>query len=127
MISFAMRKLSPKTIIKLTRFFCEKILPYLPKPSTRRGRPHTFPDHQIIFMLLIKEVFSLSFRETIIVSKSYFKRVLSLHDFHYRSRKLKHVIQILIKFIHDHLQGESVETIIVDGTGIGYRKKARLN
>ena len=36
-------------------------------------------------------------------------------------RKLKHVIQILIKFIHD------IDSIIVDGRGIGYRKKAILN
>ena len=94
-----MRKLNPKTIIKLTRFFYSKIIPYLPKFSNR-GRPKIYPDHQIIPMLIIKEVFSLSFGDTIIVSKSYIKHVPSLHDFHYRSRKLKHVIQILIKFIH---------------------------
>ena len=72
-------------------------------------------------MLIIKEVFSLSFRDTIIFSRDYFKNVPSLRDFHYRARKLKHVVQILIKFIHD------IDNIIVDGTGIGYRKKARLN
>jgi len=121
-----MRKLNPKTIIKLTHFFCKKILPYLSKPSTRRGRPHTFPDHQIISMLIIKEVFSLSFRETIILSRDYFKNAPSLRDFHYRVRKLKHVIQILIKFIHDYLE-KDIDSIIVDGRGIGYRKRARLN
>jgi len=72
-------------------------------------------------------VFLLSSRETIQISKDYFKKVPSLRDFHYRASKLKHAIQILIKFIHDHLQGESIEAIIVDGAGIGYRKKARLN
>ena len=115
-----MRKLDPKTIIKLTRFFYKKILPYIPKSSTRRGRPQIFPDHQIISMLVIKEVFSLSFRDTILLSKSYFKRVPSLHDFHYRARKLKHVVQMLIKFIHDYLQKDT-ESIIVDGTGMGTR------
>ena len=59
MISLAMRKLNPKTIIKLTRFFYSKIIPHLPKFSNR-GRPKIYPDHQIISMLLIKEVFSLS-------------------------------------------------------------------
>jgi len=111
-----MRKLNPKTIIKLTKLFYAKILPYIPKPSTTKGRPKVFTDHQIISMLLIKEMFSLSFRETILLSKSYFKRVPSLHDFHYRSRKLKHVIQSLINFIHDYLQ-KNTESIIVDGTG----------
>ncbi len=78
-------------------------------------------------MLIIKEVYQLSFRETIQLSKDYFKRVPSLRDFHYRASKLKNVIQILIKFIHDYLQKGSAEVIIVDGTGIGYRKKTQLN
>ena len=56
-----MRRISPKTIIKLTHFFYSKIIPYLPK-SSNRGRPQTYPDHQIISMLLIKEVFNLSQR-----------------------------------------------------------------
>ena len=96
-----MRKISPKTIIKLTRFFYSKIIPYLPK-SSNRGRPQSYPDHQIISMLLIKEVYQLSFRETILLSKDYFKRVPSL-------------------------RGGCVQTIIVDGTGIGFRKKTNLN
>ncbi len=116
-----MRKISPKTIIKLTRSFYSKIIPYLPK-SSNRGRPQTYPDHQIISMLLIKEVYQLSFRETILISKDYFKRVPSLRDFHYRASKLMHVIQILIKFIHDYMQRSCVQTIIVDGTGIGFRR-----
>ncbi|MCD6267017.1 MAG: hypothetical protein J7J14_01235, partial [Thermotogaceae bacterium] len=109
-----MRKLNPKTIIKLTHFFYSKIIPHLPKFSNR-GRPKIYLDHQIISMLLIKEVFSLSFRETIILSRDYFEKVPFLRDFHYRASKLKHVIQILIKFIHD------IDSNIVDGTGIGYR------
>ena len=60
MISLAVRKLTPNTIIKLTCYFYKKILPYLSKPSIKRGRPHTFLDHQIISMLIIKEVFNLS-------------------------------------------------------------------
>jgi len=76
-------------------------------------------------MLIIKEVHNLSFRETIQLSRDYF--IPSLRDFHYRASKLKDVIQILIKFIHDYLQGDSVQTTIVDGTGIGYRKKTQLN
>jgi len=95
------RKLTPNTIIKLTCYFYKKILPYLSKPSIKRGRPHTFLDQQIISMLIIKEMFSLSFRETIILSRDYFKNVPSLRDFHYRVSNLKHVIQILIKFIQD--------------------------
>ena len=71
-------------------------------------------------------MFSLSFRETIILFRDYFKNAPSLRDFHYRVRKLKHVIQILIKFIHDYLE-KDIDSIIVDGTGVGYRKKARLN
>ena len=121
-----MRKLSPKTIIKLTCYFYKRILPYLPKSSTKRGRPHTFPDHQIISTLIIKEMFSLFFRETIILSRDYFKKVPSLRDFHYRASNLKHVIQILIKFIHDCLE-KDIDSIIVDGRGIGCRKKVRLN
>ena len=117
MISLAVRKLIPKTLIKLTHFFYSKIIPYLSK-SSNRERPRIYQDHQIISMLIIKEMFSLSFRETIILSRDYFKNVPSLRDFHYRASRLKHVIQILIKFIHDHLQGESVETIIVDGTEV---------
>jgi len=62
-------------------------------------------------MLIIKEVFGLSFRETIIFSRDYFKNVPSLRDFHYRASKLKHVIQILIKFIHDYLQ-KDIDSII---------------
>jgi len=54
-----MRKLTPKTIIKLTHFFYSKIIPHLPKFSNR-GKPKIYPDHQIISMLLIKEMFSLS-------------------------------------------------------------------
>jgi len=69
-------------------------------------------------MLLIKEMFSLPFRETIQISRDYFKNVPSLRDFHYRARKLKHVIQILIKLIQDYFQGDSVQTIYV---GIGKR------
>jgi len=92
------RKLTPKTIIKLTRFFYSKIISYLSK-SSNRERPRIYKDHQIIFILIIKEMFSLSFRETIILSRDYFKNVPSLRDFHYRASKLKHVIQILIKFI----------------------------
>ena len=72
-------------------------------------------------MLLVKEVFSLFFRETIILSRDYFKNVSFLRDFHYRASKLKHVIQILIKFIHD------IDSIIVDGTGIRFKKKTNLN
>ena len=121
-----MRRISPKTIIKLTRSFYSKIIPYLPK-SSNRGRPQTYPDHQIISMLLIKEVYQLSFRETILLSKDYFKNVPSLRDFHYRASKLMRVIQILIKFIHDYMQRGCVQTIIVDGTGIGFRKKTNLN
>ena len=34
---------------------------------------------------------------------------------------------MFIKFIHDHLQGESVQTIIIDGAGIGDREKSTLN
>ena len=101
-----MRKLTPKTIIKLTRFFHSKIIPYLSKSSNKGG------------------VFSL--RETIILSRDYFKNAPSLRDFHYRASNLKHVIQILIKFIHDYLE-KDIDSIIVDGRGIGYRKKARLN
>ncbi len=71
-------------------------------------------------MLIIKEVYQLSFRETILISRDYFKRVPSLRDFHYRASKLMHVIQILIKFIHDYMQRSCVQTIIVDGTGIGF-------
>ncbi len=78
-------------------------------------------------MLLTKEVYQLSFRETILLSRDYFKRVPSLRDFHYRASKLMHVIQFLIKFIHDYMQRGCVQTIIVDGTGIGYRKKTNLN
>ena len=33
---------------------------------------------------------------------------------------------MLIKFIHDYLQRDT-ESIIVDGTGIGFRKKTNLN
>ncbi len=121
-----MRRISPKTLIKLTRFFYSKIIPYLPK-SSNRGMPKTYPDHQIISMLLIKEVYQLSFRETILLSRDYFKRVPSLRDFHYRASKLMHVIQFLIKFIHDYMQRGCVQTIIVDGTGIGFRKKTNLN
>ncbi len=73
-------------------------------------------------MLIIKEVYQLSFRETILLSRDYFKRVPSLRDFHYRASKLMHVIQILIKFIHDYMQRGCVQTIIVDGTGIGFRR-----
>ena len=124
-ISLAMRKINPKTITKLTRFFHSKIIPYLSK-SLNRGRPRIYKDHQIISMLIIMEVFSLSFRETIILSRDYFKNVPSLRDFHYRVRKLKHVIQILIKFIHDYLE-KDIDSIIVDGTGIGFKKKASLN
>jgi len=108
-----MRKLNPNTIIKLTRFFYSKIIPYLPKFSNR-GRPKIYPDHQIISMLLIREMFSLPFRETIILSRDYFKKVPSLRDFHYRARKLKHVIQILIKFIHDY-DVESIREIVDKG------------
>jgi len=121
-----MRKLTPNTIIKLTCYFYKKILPYLSKPSIKRGRPHTFLDHQIISMLIIKEMFSLPFRETIILSRDYFKNVPSLRDFHYKTSKLKHVIQILIKFNQDYLQ-KDIDSVIVDGTGIRYKKKARLN
>ena len=71
-------------------------------------------------------MFSLSFRETIILFRDYFKNAPSLRDFHYRASNLKHVIQILIKFIHDCLE-KDIDSIIVDGRGIGYRKKARLN
>jgi len=48
-------KVKPKSIVKLTCLFCKKILPYLPKSSTKRGRLCTFPDHQIISILVIKD------------------------------------------------------------------------
>jgi len=57
------------------------------------------------------EVFSLSFRETIIFSKKYFKNCLSSEIS--IASKLKHVIQILIEFIQDYFQGDSVQTIYV--------------
>jgi len=71
-------------------------------------------------MLIIMEVFSLSQR-----NHHSLKRLLQKCAFPQRfplqGRKLKHVIQILIKFIHD------IDSVIVDGTGVGYRKKVRLN
>ena len=70
-----MRRINLKTIIKLTCFFYSKIIPHLSRFSGR-GRPRIYQDHQIIFMLLIKEVFFLSFRETIILSRDYFENVL---------------------------------------------------
>ncbi|RKX52567.1 MAG: hypothetical protein DRP25_02050 [Thermotoga sp.] len=93
-----MKKLTPKTIIKLIHFFYSKIIPYLSK-SSNRERPRIYKDHQIISMLIIKEMFPLSFKETIILSRDYFKNVPFLRDFHYRASKLEHIIQILIKFI----------------------------
>ena len=117
MISLAMRKL--KTIIKLTRFFPLQnhtipiqILKQGKTKNLQRPSDNLHANHN-------GGVFSL--RETIIFSRDYFENVPSLKDFHYRARKLKHVIQILIKFIHD------IDSNIVDGTGIGYREKARLN
>jgi len=92
----------------------------------KKGRPKKFSDWQIIAMLAIKEVYSLSFREIVELSKDFFEKVPSLHDFHYRSRKLEHVIQLMIKFIHDYLQSE-IDAVIVNGTGVGFKKKAKLN
>ena len=114
-----MRKLTPNTIIKLTHFFYSKIIPY-PSKSSNRERPRIYKDHQIISMLIIMEVFSLSQR-----NHHSLKRLLQKCAFPQRfplqGRKLKHVIQILIKFIHN------IDSIIVDGTGIGFKKKASLN
>jgi|GEM_PF-2302363 len=115
-----MSKRSVKRYLQDILTAIEKIMPYLSK-SSNRERPRIYQDHQIISMLIIMEVFSLSFRETIILSRDYFKNAPSLRDFHHRASRLKHVIQILIKFIHD------IDSIIVDETGIGFKKKARLN
>ena len=114
-----MRKLTPNTIIKLTHFFYSKIIPYLSK-SSNRGRPKIYPDHQIFSMLLIKEMFSLSQRNHHSVQRLLQKSSIP-QRFPLQGRKLKHVIQILIRFIHD------IDSIIVDGTGIGFKKKASLN
>jgi len=100
-----MRKLNLKTIIKLTCLFCKKILPYLPKSSTKRGRLCTFPDHQIISMLVIKECF-LSPSET-----------LSLFLNHISNAFLLFTISII-----DQENQKDIDSIIVDGTGIGKRK-----
>ena len=70
-------------------------------------------------MLIIKEVFSFFLRETIIFSREFFKNCLS-SEISIVS-KLKHVIQILIEFIHD------IDSVIVDGTGIGFKKKTSSN
>ncbi|OOC46952.1 hypothetical protein [Thermosipho sp. 1223] len=56
----------------------------------------------------------------------YFKRVPSLRDFHYRLLQLEEVIKLLIKFIHDELQ-EDIQSVIVDGTGIGFKKQTSLH
>ena len=115
-----MSKRSVKRYLQDILTAIEKIIPY-PSKYSNRERPRIYKDHQIISMLLIKEVFSLFFRETIILSRDYFKKVPFLRDFHYRASKLKHVIQILIKFIHN------IDSIIVDGTGIRFKKKTNLN
>jgi len=119
MISLAVRKLTPNTIIKLTHFFYSKIIPYLSK-SSNRGRPKIYPDHQIFSMLLIKEMFSLSQRNHHSVQRLLQKSSIP-QRFPLQGRKLKHVIQILIKFIHN------IDSIIVDGTGIRFKKKTNLN
>ena len=84
-----MSKRSVKRYLQDILTAIEKIMPYLSK-SSNRERPRIYQDHQIISMLIIMEVFSLSFRETIILSRDYFKNVPSLRDFHYRASRLKH-------------------------------------
>ena len=68
-------------------------------------------------MLIIKEVFSLSFRDTIIFSRDYFKNCLSSEIS--IASKLKYVIQILIKFIHD------IDSIYV-GVGKRYLSEIKM-
>ncbi|RKX57380.1 MAG: hypothetical protein DRP24_00585, partial [Thermotoga sp.] len=68
---------------------------------------------------------STSLRETIQISRDYFKKVPSLRDFHYRARKLKHVIKILIKFIQGYFQGDSAQTIHI-GVGKRYLSEIKM-
>ena len=68
-------------------------------------------------MLIIEEMFSLSFRGTIIFSRDYFKNCL-LSEISIAS-KLKHVIQILIKLIHD------IDSIYV-GVGKRYLSEIKI-
>ncbi|MBC7216831.1 MAG: hypothetical protein H5U36_01365, partial [Candidatus Caldatribacterium sp.] len=57
--------MSVEEIVRLVGFFYEKIVPHLPKPSTRRGRPRKFSDQEILSLLLVKEMYALSFREVL--------------------------------------------------------------
>ncbi|OOC46961.1 hypothetical protein [Thermosipho sp. 1223] len=117
-----MRRTNIKKILKLVKKFYNNILPQLPQKSTSKGRPKKYPDALILSLAVLKELFALSFRETLEMGALYFKRVPSLRDFHYRLLQLEEVIKLLIKFIHDELQ-EDIQSVIVDGTGIGFKKQ----
>ncbi|QTA37224.1 transposase [Thermosipho ferrireducens] len=121
-----MRRRNIKKIFKLIQKFYKNILPQLPQKSTNRGRPRKYSDVLILSLAVLKELLGLSFRETLEIGTMYFNKVPSLRDFHYRVLQLEEIIKHLINFIHNTLQCE-IESIIVDGTGIGFKKHTTLN
>ena len=77
-------------------------------------------------MLIIMEVFSLFFRETIILSRDYFKNVLSLRDFHYKVSNLCHTDSgTQVRKVKDHIGCEVVVTKgrykLIQYVGVGKR------
>ena len=116
-----------RLILVKSRQLCKTIKSRPPK----RGRPPTYPDHIILFALLLKALENLSLRDLEQRLKDIFPNAPDHTTLWYRFRKienscLKELIHTTAREIMRELKAREFHCLIADGTGFGYSDTFRL-
>ena len=121
-----------KRLVKLILVKCKQICNSENRRTKAKGRPYKYPDHIILFALMLKILRGLSLRDLEEALKDYFPKCPDHTTFHYRFRKLQNLyLQNLIedtaKEIMKKLKAKQLYCLIADGTGFGYSDTFKLS
>jgi len=96
----------------------------------KRGRPRVYSESFILLVFFIKVMRGCSFRDTVFYLEEILNlKIPAISTLHYRFSKLNvsHFEKLFEKVLEKLGVQDTLEIMVVDGTGFGYDEKQRLN
>jgi len=126
-----MRTKNNKELVRLILVKSRQLCKTIKSRPPKRGRPPTYPDHVILFALLLKVLENLPLRDLEQRLKDLFPNAPDHTTLWYRFRKiensyLKKLIRATAREIIRGLKAREFHCLIADGTGFGYSDTFKL-
>ena len=126
-----MRIKNNKGLMRLILAKSKQLSKSIRNTPAKRGRPQKYPQHIILFALLLKTLENLSLRDLEHKLKSLFPNAPDHTTLWYRFRKiensyLKELIHTTAREIMKKLKAKEFHCLIADGTGFGYSDTFRF-